>query len=84
LSYSKVNVIAYFLLFFAALVVFLAILAIAATMLSSSISDAEDRYESMQVDAPPVGIAATQIRSEANQAAVFSSAISDARDPESF
>jgi hypothetical protein len=77
-------VIAYFLLFFAALVVFLTILAIAATMLSSSISDAEDRYEWMQVDASPVGIAATQIRSEANQVAVFSSAISDARDLESF
>jgi hypothetical protein len=74
--------IANILLFFAALVVFLAILTIAATMLSSSISDAEDRYESMRVDASPIGIAATQGGLEVNQVSMFSSGIADVRDPD--
>jgi hypothetical protein len=76
-------VIANVLLVFAVLVVFLAILTIAATMLSSSISDAEDRYESMQVDASSTGIAETQAQSETNQVGVFASDIAEVGDPES-
>lgn len=61
------------LLLFAALAVLLAIVTIAATMLSSSISDVEDEYESMLVDASTTGIAEIQGRSEANQVSVSAS-----------
>jgi hypothetical protein len=74
-------VIANVLLVFAAVVVFLAILTIAATMLSSSISDAEDRYESMRVEAPSTRIAETPGRSETNQVGVFESGIAEVGDP---
>ena len=62
--------IAHFLLYFAALVVFLSILTIAATMLSSSITTAEDP-EVMELDAPSAEIAETQDRSPTNPVGVF-------------
>jgi hypothetical protein len=75
-------VIAYFL-FFAALVLVLAILTLLATMLSASISHAEDRYESMPVNASSAGIAEIQSRSAMNQVGALASTIGEARDPES-
>lgn len=71
------------LLLFAALAVLLAIVTIAATMLSSSISDAEDEYESMLVDVSTTGIAEIQGRSETNQASVSASDIAESGDPAS-
>ena len=62
--------IAHFLLYFAALVVFLSILTIAATMLSSSITTAEDP-EVMEIDVPSAEIAETQDRSPTNPVGVF-------------
>ena len=62
--------IAHFLLYFAALVVLLSILTIAATMLSSSITTAEDP-EVMELDVPSAEIAETQDRSPTNRVGVF-------------
>jgi len=62
--------IAHFLLYFAALVVLLSILTIAATMLSSSITTAEDP-EVMELDVPSAEIAETQDRSPTNPVGVF-------------
>jgi hypothetical protein len=69
--HQQVNMIAHFLLFFAALVVFLSILTISATMLSSSITTAEDPCEVMEFDAPSAEITKTQDRSPTNPAGVF-------------
>jgi hypothetical protein len=62
--------IAHFILYFAALVVLLSILTIAATMLSSSITTAEDP-EVMELDVPSAEIAETQDRSPTNPVGVF-------------
>jgi hypothetical protein len=62
--------IAHFLLYFAALVVLLSILTIAATMLSSSITIAEDPSV-MELDVPSAEIAETQDRSPTNPVGVF-------------
>jgi len=69
-SEQQANVIAHFLLYFAALVVLLSILTVAATMLSSSITIAEDPAV-RELDVPSTEIAETQDRSPTNPVGVF-------------